>query len=141
MKAYIAQIRMNLRLTMRDRTVVFFNYLFPLIFFFIFGQLMHAEQGGAVTQIVNMVLTIGAIGGVIGAVANSMQESQIIIQLLYFPMLFLGGATFPIALMPNWLQIVAQFIPTTYLSTGLQGILRGRETILDNLSAAGVLVL
>ncbi len=29
---------MNLRLTLRDRTVLFFNYLFPLIFFFMFGQ-------------------------------------------------------------------------------------------------------
>ena len=37
MRAYIAQIRINLRLTMRDRTVLFFNYLFPLLFFFIFG--------------------------------------------------------------------------------------------------------
>ena len=225
MRAYIAQIRMNLRLTMRDRSVIFFNYLFPLIFFFIFGQLMHAERGGTITQIVNMVLIIGilgsgffgaglrvvmdreanilrrfkvapitagpmlvsgmvvglvhfipvtvvvlllahfvygmpapaqpvslflfvalgvlafrAMGGIIGAVANSMQESQIIIQLLYFPMLFLGGATFPVAAMPNWLQIVAQFIPTTYLSTGLQAILRGRETIAQNWSAAGALI-
>ena len=198
MRGYLTQIRTNLRLTMRDRTVLFFNYLFPLIFFFIFGFLMHAEQGGAIVQIVNMVLVIGilgsgffgagmrtvmdreanilrrfkvapisagpildsqmvvglvhyipvavlilvlahfvygmpplehpgslflfiligvcafrAMGGIIGAVANSMQESQIIIQLLYFPMLFLGGATFPIAAMPNWLQAVAQFVPTT----------------------------
>ena len=37
MNAYMHQIRMNLRLTIRDRTVLFFNYLFPLIFFFIFG--------------------------------------------------------------------------------------------------------
>src|SRR6266404_2753892 len=225
MNAYLAQIRMNLRLTMRDRTVVFFNYLFPLIFFFIFGQLMHAEQGGAITQIVNMVLTIGvlgsgffgagmrtvmdreqnilrrfkvapitagpmlvsgmvvglvhfipvtililflahavygmpapaqpvslilfialgvlafrAMGGIIGSVANSMQEAQIIIQLLYFPMLFLGGATFPVGIMPNWLQTVAQFIPTTHLSTGLQAILLRHETIGQNLLAAGALI-
>ena len=209
MRAYLSQIRINLRLTMRDRTVLFFNYLFPLLFFFIFGFMMHAEQGGAIVQIVNMVLMIGilgsgffgagmrtvmdreanilrrfkvapitagpilvsqlvvglvhfipvtvlvlvlahfiygmpplehpwslmvfvligvlafrAMGSIIGAVANSMQESQIIIQLLYFPMLFLGGATFPIAFMPNWLQIVAQFIPSTYLSTGITAILR-----------------
>src|SRR5580704_15860432 len=52
MRAYIALIRMNLRLTLRDRTVLFFNYVFPLIFFFIFGQLMHAEQGGVVAQMV-----------------------------------------------------------------------------------------
>ena len=44
MSAYIAHIKMNMRLTFRDRTVVFFNYLFPLIFFFMFAQLYHAEQ-------------------------------------------------------------------------------------------------
>jgi len=226
MRAYITQIRTNLRLTMRDRSVLFFNYLFPLLFFFIFGFMMHAEQGGAIVQIVNMVLVIGilgsgffgagmrtvmdreanilrrfkvapitagpilvsqlvvglvhyipvtmlvlvlahfiygmpplehpgslfafvligviafrAMGSIIGAVANSMQESQIIIQLLYFPMLFLGGATFPIAAMPNWLQVVAQFIPTTYLSTGITAILQGHETIWDNLAPAGALLL
>lgn len=225
MGAYISQIRINLRLTIRDRTVLFFNFLFPMIFFFIFGFMMHAEQGGAIVQIVNMVLTLGilgsgffgagmrsvmdresnilrrfkvapitagpilvsqmvvglllyipvvilvltlahfvygmpplehpgsltvfvligvlafrAMGGIIGAVANSMQESQIIIQILYFPMLFLGGATFPIAIMPNWLQIVAQFIPSTYLSTGITAILEGHETIWDNLMPAGALI-
>ena len=87
------------------------------------------------------IVAFRAIGSIIGAVANSMQESQIIIQLLYFPMLFLGGATFPIAIMPNWLQIVAQFIPTTYLSTGITAILEGHETIWNNLAPAGALVL
>jgi imidazolonepropionase-like amidohydrolase/ABC-type multidrug transport system permease subunit len=226
MKPYITFIRTSLALTMRDRTVLFFNYLFPLIFFFIFGFMMHAEQGGAIVQIVTMVLTIGilgsgffgagmrtvmdreanilrrfkvapitaapilisqmvvglvhyipvtvlmlglahfiygmpwpehpwslavfvligvcafrAMGSIIGAVANSMQESQIIIQLLYFPMLFLGGATFPISIMPNWLQIVAQFIPTTYLSMGLNGILQANQTIAENRSSAAALLL
>ncbi len=226
MKPYLTYIRTSLALTMRDRTVLFFNYLFPLIFFFIFGFMFHAEQGGAIIQIVTMVLTIGilgsgffgagmrtvmdreanilrrfkvapitpapilisqmvvglvhyipvtvlmlalahflygmpvpenwgslaifiligvcafrAMGSIIGAVANSMNESQIIIQLLYFPMLFLGGATFPISIMPNWLQMVSQFIPTTYLSLGLNGILQGHETIWQNRGSAAALLL
>jgi hypothetical protein len=87
------------------------------------------------------VCAFRAMGSIIGAVANSMQESQIIIQLLYFPMLFLGGATFPISIMPNWLQMVSQFIPTTYLSLGLNGILGGHETIWQNRGAAGALLL
>jgi imidazolonepropionase-like amidohydrolase/ABC-type multidrug transport system permease subunit len=226
MKPYLTYIRTSLALTMRDRTVLVFNYLFPLIFFFIFGFIMHAERGGAIVGIVTMVLTIGilgsgffgagmrtvmdreanilrrfkvapitaapilisqmvvglvhyipvtvlmlalahflygmpmpenpgslaifvllgvcafrAMGSIIGAVANSMNESQIIIQLLYFPMLFLGGATFPISIMPNWLQMVSQFIPTTYLSLGLNGILQGHETIWQNRESAGALLL
>ena len=224
MKAYLAMIRINLRLTLRDRTVLFFNYVFPLIFFFIFGEMMHAERGGVIVQVVNDVLALGVlaaglfgagmrsvqdreqnilrrfkvapispapilvsqlvtgivhylpvtilvlvlarvmygmpplahpvslvvfvllglvafrgIGSIVGATANSMQESQIVVQLLYFPLLFLGGATFPIGIMPGWLQAVAQFIPTTYLSTGLTAILEGHETFATNFSSAAAL--
>jgi len=216
---------MNLRLTLRDRSVLFFSYLFPLIFFFMFGQIAHAEQGGA-TQIVNMVLTIGvlgsgffgaamraigeregnilrrfkvapisagpilvsslvtglvtylplvflvlglahavwnmpapqnpislylflglgviafrAMGGIIASVANSMQEGQVLVQLFYTPMLLLGGATIPLAIMPEWLQITSQFLPSTHFSTGIQGILLRNETIMDNLPATAALLI
>ena len=35
MKPYLALIVNDLRLALRDRSVIFFNYLFPLLFFFI----------------------------------------------------------------------------------------------------------
>jgi imidazolonepropionase-like amidohydrolase len=70
-----------------------------------------------------------------------MQESQIIIQVLYFPMLFLSGATFPLGVMPHWLQKLADFIPATYLVRGMTNILLGHETIFDNKQAVGVLLL
>ena len=224
MNAYLSQIRMNLRLSLRDRTVLFFNYIFPLFFFFMFGQIFHAREGG-MTQVVSIVLTIGilgtglmgagiraaadreqnilrrfkvapitaapilvssmvtgllqflpqvvivlllartiykmprvehtaslflflsigvlafrAIGGIIAAVVNSMQESQILVQLLYMPMLLLGGVI-PVQVMPNWLQTAAQFVPSTHLATGMQAILLEHGNFQDNLAAAGALVL
>jgi imidazolonepropionase-like amidohydrolase/ABC-type multidrug transport system permease subunit len=225
-RSYTAQAAINVKLTFRDRTVIFFNYLFPLVFFFIFAQLFHAEQGGAIIQVLTMVLSIGILGSgffgagiravqdresnilrrfkvapisaapmlvaslltgllnflpsvllmvllshfiygmaipqrwpslfvfvslgalafrslglIIASVVNSMQESQILIQLLYFPMLFLSGTTIPISIFPNWLQIVAQFIPATYLMTGMQSILGRNETLAQNWSATGALAL
>src|SRR6185369_5471150 len=83
------------------------------------------------------LLAFASLGGIIAALVNSMQEGMLLTQLFYFPLLFLGGITFPITAFPVWLQTVAQFIPSTYFSSGLQPILRGRETILDNLPAAG----
>jgi len=224
MNAYLSQIRMNLRLSLRDRTVLFFNYIFPLFFFFMFGQIFHAREGG-MTQVVSIVLTIGilgtglmgagiraaadreqnilrrfkvapitaapilvssmvtgllqflpqvvivlflartiykmppvehtaslflflsigvlafrAIGGIIAAVVNSMQESQILVQLLYMPMLLLGGVI-PVQVMPNWLQTTAQFVPSTHLATGMQAILLEHGGFQDNLTSAGALVL
>src|ERR1017187_3730415 len=67
MNAYIALIRCYLRLTMRDRAALFFSYFMPLIFFFMFSEMMHAERGTAML-VVNMVLTLGILGtGLFGA--------------------------------------------------------------------------
>ena len=64
-----------MKLTFRDRTVLFFNYAFPLIFFFMFGGLFKAERGGAIVQVLTMVLTIGILGtGFFGAGIRSVQE-------------------------------------------------------------------
>ena len=201
-------------------SVIFFNYLFPLIFFFIFGQAMHAERGAAMTIVIAMVLIIGilgnglfgagiravqdreanilrrykvtpitpaplliasvvtgwilympnviliftlshylygmpwpqsmgsilifvtvaivgfrAIGLILASVVNSMQESQLLVQLVYLPMLFLSGATFPLAMFPPWLLVITQFVPATYMVIGIQGMLLRNEGIAAEYSA------
>src|SRR5437764_14102846 len=198
MRAYIALFKSNMLLTLRDRGVLFFNYLFPLIFFFAFAELFHAGVGAGIAYFVSTVLVMGilgnglwgagmrsvqdreanilrrfkvtpisplpilmaatasgwllylpvlillvliahffyampmprnwislvvmvslgvcalrAIGLILASVANTMQEAMIAIQLLYMPMLFLSGATIPAALLPNWAQTVAEFMPAT----------------------------
>jgi len=218
MKAYKALISLDLKLALRQKSVIFFNYLFPLIFFFIFGQAMHAERGSAMTIVISMVLIIGilgnglfgagiravqereanilrrykvtpitpapllvasvvtgwilympnviliftlahflygmpwpqsmasilvfitvaiagfrAIGLILASVVNSMQESQLIVQLIYLPMLFLSGATFPLAMFPPWLLVITQFVPATYMVTGIQGMLLRNENLQANL--------
>jgi hypothetical protein len=44
MKPFIAHIVSNLKLTLRERTVFFFNYAFPLGFFFLFATLNRAKE-------------------------------------------------------------------------------------------------
>jgi len=87
------------------------------------------------------LLAFASLGGIIAALVNSMQEGVLLTQLFYFPLLFLGGITIPIATFPPWLQTVAQFIPSTYFTSGLQPILRGRETLFDNSASVGALAL
>ena len=225
MKAYIAYTLITLRLTLRDKAALFFNYVFPLLFFFIFAQSSRAEQGGVITQVVTMVLilavlgnglygagvravqdrelnilrrfkvapispvpilvasmitgwavfvpvafvTVGlscllygmavpahsgslfimvslgvvafrAIGLIVASVVNSAQESAILTQLLYLPMLFLSGAIVPVTMLPEWAQILVQLLPASYLSTGFQGILMRGESLAAN-GAAVALVL
>lgn len=226
MKPYLALIRNEVRLAYRQKTVIFFNYLMPLMFFFIFAQLNHAERGGVISQIVTMVLVIGilgnglfgagiravqdrennilrrykvapisplpllvastvtgllvyiplltlilvlahtqyamavpenpvsltvfillgviairAIGLIVASVANTVAESNILIQVLYMSMLFLSGTTFPIAMFPEWLRIASQFIPSTHVVSGLQNILMQNENLAANWQAVLALAL
>jgi imidazolonepropionase-like amidohydrolase/ABC-type polysaccharide/polyol phosphate export permease len=73
-----------------------------------------------------------ALGMMVAAVVNSAQESQIVTQLIYLPMLFLSGATFPLQFFPHWLQVLSQFIPATYLFQGMQSILLMNGTLAGN---------
>lgn len=224
-RAHYAYVRATLRLTVRDRTVLFFSYLFPVIFFFAFGEGFDAaKSSGNAAQVISMVLVLGVLGNgffgggiravmereagilrrfkvapitpapilvssivtgwviympavvvffvlanvryhmplpanpislfillsfgivaframglIIASVVNTMSESQILVQLLYFPMLLLSGATIPLSSMPDWLQVVAQFLPATHLYLGLQGILMHGESAWQNLSGMAAL--
>jgi len=226
MKSYLALIDLDLRLALRQKSVLFFNYMFPLGFFIAFAQIMHGERGGGMTYILTMVTIIGvlsngllgagvravqeretnilrrykvtpitpaplliastavgwilfipfvvvlftlahvvygmpwprnwisifcfvtlgilsfrAIGMILAAVVNSMQESQILVQLLYLPMMLLSGATFPASIFPSWLLVITQFLPATYLVSGLQGMMLRQESLAQNAPAALALVL
>jgi imidazolonepropionase-like amidohydrolase/ABC-type multidrug transport system permease subunit len=226
MKVYFAFFRSNLRLTMRDRSVFFFNFLFPFLFFFAFAELFHAGTGQGIAFFVATVLVMGilgnglfgsgmravqdreanilrrykvtpisplpilvasmasgwllylpvlvtlvalahfhyampmpknwlslfllcslglcafrAIGLILASVTNTMQEATILIQLLYMPMLFLSGATVPSAILPTWAQTLAEFMPASYLVTGLQGIFFRNQNLADNAVAVGALLL
>ncbi len=214
MKAFLALFRIDMKLALRERSLIFFGYMFPLLFFFGFAEFMDAERGGAINYVVSMVLTMGilgnglwgagmravqereanilrrfkvtpitptpillasmltgwllylpavalvlilartmygmapmehpvslfvmvslgvmafrAIGLIIASVVNTMQETNIAVQLIYMPMMFLSGATIPIAMLPPAVQTFSQFLPASYLVTGFQGIFLRKETL------------
>src|SRR5205807_584402 len=76
--AYPALTAHELRLAFRDKQVLFFNYMFPLIFFFFLSMMLHAERGGSiVAMIVTNVLVIGILGnGFFGAGIRAVQERE-----------------------------------------------------------------
>jgi len=65
--------------------------------------------------------TFSSFGLIVASVTNTMQETQVINNLIWSAFLFLSGATVPLAAFPHWIQSVALFSPATYLATGLQG--------------------
>ena len=55
MKPYLALITLDLKLALRQKSVLFFNYLFPFVFFITFAQIEHADRGGSMAQVLTMV--------------------------------------------------------------------------------------
>ncbi len=74
-----------------------------------------------------------AFGLIIASATNTMQETQMINNLLWSGFVFLSGATIPLAKFPGWLQRVALFIPATYLARGL-------ESATNNLASRGEII-
>ena len=82
-----------------------------------------ADFGNLVSAFI--LITIGtmsfaSLGLVVASVANTMQETQVINQLIWFPLIFLSGATVPLANLPQAVKRVGLFLPATYLVTELQ---------------------
>ncbi|HEV2381995.1 MAG TPA: CIA30 family protein [Terriglobia bacterium] len=91
-----------------------------------------------------VLITVGdfafaGIGLTIGSIANTMQEAQVYNNIVFFPLLFLSGATIPLAALPHWLQRVAAFLPATYLVSAFQGVMTRSEPLLYHASELGVL--
>ncbi len=84
----------------------------------------HLKDFGNLGGIIFMSLIgIGAfasLGLIVASVTNTMQETQVINQLLWFALIFLSGATVPIPVLPKAAQHVALFLPATYLVNALQ---------------------
>jgi ABC-2 type transport system permease protein len=66
------------------------------------------------------VVSFGSLGLVVASITNTMQETQVLNQLLWLPLIFLSGATFPLAYLPQIVQRIGLFLPATYLVNGMQ---------------------
>ncbi len=65
-------------------------------------------------------VSFGSLGLVVASITNTMQETQVLNQLLWLPLIFLSGATLPLAYLNTSVQRVGLFLPATYLVNALQ---------------------
>jgi ABC-type multidrug transport system permease subunit len=68
-------------------------------------------------------VSFGSLGLVVASVTNTMQETQVLNQIIWLPLIFLSGATFPLSYLPESVQHFGLFLPATYLVTALQSAL------------------
>ena len=80
--------------------------------------------GGSILQVLLGVslasIAFFAIGYVLASVTKTARTAQVIGQIIFFPSMFLSGATFPLGMMPEGIQRVSQFLPMTHVVHLLQ---------------------
>ncbi len=89
------------------------------------------------------VLSIFSIGFLIAGLAPNMKAVTAIAYLVFFPMLFLTGASIPLEIMPKLMQDIANFLPVTHVVKAMKAVWLGEALSSVNTSLlvlAGVAV-
>ncbi|MGB7958100.1 MAG: ABC transporter permease [Minisyncoccia bacterium] len=79
--------------------------------------------GVAFIFMVLIAMLFTAIGTAIASVVDDMQGFPLIMNFLVMPLFFLSGALFPLAGLPNIIEIIARLDPLSYGIDGLRGAL------------------
>jgi ABC-type multidrug transport system permease subunit len=96
--------------------------------------------GGIFVLVAVGTISFASLGLVIASVTNTMQETQILNQLIWLPLIFLSGATFPLAYLPRVVQRVGLFLPATYLVNAFQQVIINSATVLSRYTEIASLV-
>lgn len=74
----------------------------------------------------------------LGFIALFVEEAYALFELYYFPMLFLSGQIFPVALLPPWAQTLAHYLPFYYTTNLPVDIVIGHVKAEQSLGLIGV---
>jgi ABC-2 type transport system permease protein len=85
--------------------------------------------------------TFAGIGFAIAAHAPAPHVANTVANLVFIPLLALGGTALPVSMMPEAWARVHWILPTATMFEGLLGAFVGGETVIDNLGRLGYLAL
>ncbi len=120
---------------------LFANYLltFPIVILelALAKYMFHAASLGNVVSVALLatagIISFGSLGLVIASVTNTMQETQVLNQLLWLPLIFLSGATIPFTVLSPMVQHLGLFLPATYLVHGF------KKAVMENVGPSALL--
>lgn len=81
------------------------------------------------------------LGLVVGSGARDTKTAPSLTNILFFPMLFLSGAAFPFAMLPDWIKGFARLLPTAYMVEALSAVMVRGEGLRGALGPIVVLLL
>jgi len=88
-------------------------------------------------------LTMFAVGYLIASLAPGARTAQVIGMVIFYPMMFLSGASIPLEVMPESVRRISDFLPLTHVVTLLRGLWFGEgwgEHLTEVIILGGVMV-
>jgi ABC-2 type transport system permease protein len=70
-------------------------------------------------------MSLISIGYLVVSRVKTVESANIIIQVMFFPMMFLSGIFFPLELMPDFMRNIAAALPVTYLGDAFRQVMVG----------------
>lgn len=92
----------------------------------IWGTPLPADPAGFLLTVAFVLGVFMALGLVIAAIADSIPSVQGLGQLLFLPMIILGGVGVPVVALPDWAQKLSAFMPGRYAVEVIQASWLGR---------------
>jgi ABC-2 type transport system permease protein len=105
-----------------------------LEFGFLFGVKLHGSAWMIVVMMLSAIPAIYGLGFAFASIVITMKEANAFVFLIRGLVMIFCGITFPISLLPGWMQTIAKFLPQTYLIHGMRAAAFGNAGINELLS-------
>jgi ABC-2 type transport system permease protein len=132
-------------------TTIFHTVIVSVIIALTAGPLFDAASpvswGGFILVSLFAILSLGALGMLIGVVADGTRSVVLYAQAIFLPAMLIGGLMMPLDLLPQGAQTAAALLPPTHAMQALLALAYGQEAVispavsLSVLGAGGLLAL
>jgi ABC-2 type transport system permease protein len=120
LKRYMATPLKSIYVILSQLIVNFVLILFGFIILAIFGKIIFNLKFYGNIYLFSIIFVIStisifSIGFLIASIIKEPRTANTIAYMIYFPMLFLSGATMPLESMPKFMLTISKFLPLTYI--------------------------
>jgi ABC-2 type transport system permease protein len=88
----------------------------------LFGVVVQGSLALVVGLLLLTVFSIVGLGILITSFTSTEETASMVMMTITFPMMFLSGVFFPLQQMPEFMQVIAKFLPLTYAVTALRRV-------------------
>lgn len=106
----------------------------------LFGARLPTNWGAFILITLLTIAAFGALGALIGVASANSRATVLWSQLIFLPSMLLGGLMLPLSVLPEAVRGFSGLLPPARAMQAFEGLAYGRETTLDPLVSAGVLL-